>query len=597
MSDEPAGPSSLGPGCHAAPSLRFAIGCVLLLTLVACTPGVGPSRGGPAAPAAPIAPTIGAADVGIKKTIVIGITSPIKSFEPTRTGAAGGTFTLFDLFNNPLFEPDAHGAPQPRLLTKVPSLDDGTIKLLDDGRMQTTWDLRPDVTWQDGAPFTSADLAFTLRVYQDRGVGLQGSAPVSYMQSIATPDPRTAIVTWTAPFYKADQLGLREFWPFPQHLLGDALEADKAAFGNLPYWTNGFVGTGPYRLIDYGLGENLVLNRVDDYFLGRPPISTIEIHDVPDTNALFASFLSGAVDMVSEGALPQDLMLRLRAQWSASGEGSVVTGPGSLRSYILQLNPQYSDPPEIASDVRIRQGLFTAIDRVTLREAIMPGVPNTSADSLIPESDPRIAIVGKPFAVYAFDPTRAAQLLADAGWHRSGGGPLLNQAGAPVRLEVRSQAAQAKERSIAAQNWRDLGIDVTENELSATLSTDPQTSATFPGLDYRASANLETVLGRLQSSVIPTPEKRWVGDNTGAYRSPALDRLTQSMYGSVDPQAQVRMLKQIGETLAADLPTIPTHFTISMAGVRSGVHALTDNYVGTSVFGGMSRNAHLWNRD
>src|SRR5688572_12711333 len=52
--------------------------------------------------------------------------------------------------NSYLVIDDPTGVTVPILATGLPSLDNGTIRLLDDGRMETTWKLKQGVKWHDG---------------------------------------------------------------------------------------------------------------------------------------------------------------------------------------------------------------------------------------------------------------------------------------------------------------------------------------------------------------------------------------------------------------------------------------------------------------
>src|SRR5581483_10947324 len=131
-----------------------------------------------------------------------------------------------------LVSEDASGARQPRLAAVMPSFDNGGVVLLPDGRMQVTWHLRPGVTWQDGSPFTSDDLAFSFDVLRNPDVSSSGSqiTVIRRMDSVEAPDPLTFVMTWKTPFYQALDMGIRNFWPFPKHLLADAYQGDVQAF-------------------------------------------------------------------------------------------------------------------------------------------------------------------------------------------------------------------------------------------------------------------------------------------------------------------------------------------------------------------------------
>src|SRR5581483_10007449 len=130
--------------------------------------------------------------------------------------------------------------PVPRLAAEVPSLDDGTITVLPDGRMKVVYPLRRDVVWQDGVPFTADDMVFSVQFNSDKGLPNPESTASDLMDSAEAPDPYTFVVYFKGPYYQANVLGIRVFWPQPKHILGDAYEQYRTtgsadALINLPY--------------------------------------------------------------------------------------------------------------------------------------------------------------------------------------------------------------------------------------------------------------------------------------------------------------------------------------------------------------------------
>src|SRR4051794_21314396 len=77
------------------------------------------------------------------KTITIAQLNPIKSYGPWEfSTTAGGGASLAEVHTIGLVSEDQDGKLEPRLVTRLPSIDDGTIKVLADGRMETIWSLR-----------------------------------------------------------------------------------------------------------------------------------------------------------------------------------------------------------------------------------------------------------------------------------------------------------------------------------------------------------------------------------------------------------------------------------------------------------------------
>src|SRR5581483_6154050 len=166
------------------------------------------------------------------------------------------------LVDSPLVVLDDQSAPHPVLAAALPSQDNGTWEVHPDGTMRTLWSIRPSATWQDGQPITSSDFAFALRVFTDPGIPVRARTPESYMQRIEPLDDHTFAIDWSQPYPWANQLIIGPLEPLPQHLLAQLYEAgDPQAFLTSSYWSSGeYVGSGPYRLVQWDPGVDLVFD-------------------------------------------------------------------------------------------------------------------------------------------------------------------------------------------------------------------------------------------------------------------------------------------------------------------------------------------------
>jgi peptide/nickel transport system substrate-binding protein len=562
---------------------------IILLTLVGCSaPHPNPTASDQ---------SVGLAPEGPARNLAIAQLNLTKGFGPwwfASTG--GGGASLGEIHTVGLTSEDRNGNIEPRAAARLPSLDDGTIVIQPDGRMETTWKLRPDVKWHNGAPFTADDVVFSVELARFASETSPLKPGLARAERVQALDPLTVRITWPTTFYRALYLGHRDLWPYPRDLLAEAFQGDKDAMLDLPYFTDQYINLGPFRLVDFGLGQHLVFERFDAFYLGRPKISRIVIQAIEDPNTALAHLKAGAVDLLPEQALNADVAIQLRDEWRQTGGGTVLARQNNWLRFAVQLDSRWVEPAELGRDVRIRRGLLQAIDRDTLREAMLPGFPDTSGDTFVRSTDALGGVVGRPFARYPFDPARAAQLLAEGGWQRGADGRLLNQQGAPVRVEMRGAPIYAREVAIAADYWRQAGVDVTEVIPNAVRSREPEYRSTFPGVDTNDRGSGDTVFVTFDGRSHALAENRWSGANFNHYVNPNMDRLIDQLYITVgDQQAQV--IKQMSEILAEDVPVLPLYFKMSFAAVRQGVRAMTDDYPGTVDSGAAARYAYLWDRD
>jgi len=293
------------------------------------------------------------------KTLTIAITASVTGYSPwdfSITG--GGANSLAEMHTMGLISLDAQGNLVPRLAASLPSYDDGTIATLPDGRTRTTWKLRPGVTWHDGRAVAADDFVFSWEVLHEPEFLTASSRDILRAESVEAADASTLMITWKSTFYRALSLDNRRFWPFPRHIIGEAFLGDRQQFRGHPYFTTDYVNTGPYRLVDFGMGEQQVFERFDGYFLGQPKITTVILRTIDDVNSLIANLKAGTIDMASDKTLPGDLAVELRDEWRDSGEATILSRQDNWLYVYLQFDPQWASPPEIARDVRVRRGML-----------------------------------------------------------------------------------------------------------------------------------------------------------------------------------------------------------------------------------------------
>lgn len=184
----------------------------------------------------------------------------------------------------------------------------------DDGRTFTIT-LRPGLTWSDGEPFTSGDVAFTVRAAQQ--LLAKGQLAISLSVDgepvrVDAPDPLTVVVTLPRPFGPGIRL-LDNLWVLPRHRLEQA-EAAGAFAQAWPVTTppGEIVGMGPFRIVGYEPGQRLTFERNPHYWrkdeagVALPYLDGVVLEIVPDQSAEFVRLQSGAVDMTQSPLRAED---------------------------------------------------------------------------------------------------------------------------------------------------------------------------------------------------------------------------------------------------------------------------------------------------
>src|SRR5581483_3281848 len=285
------------------------------------------------------------------------------------------------------------------LAEAVPTIENGLWKLLPDGRMDTTFTIRDGAKWHDGAPVTADDLVFAAQVGQDPETPEFGDTGFGFVESVEATGPRTVTVHWKRPYIDADTMfATRTFaTPLPKHLLEGAYQQNPATFTQLPYFGDGFVGTGPYRLKDFQRDVSLTAEAFDGYVLGRPHIDLIEVKFVADPTTIVAKLLSGDVELTLGKTLSVEEALDVRGQWH---EGHVDMAPANA----ISIYPQFMNAsPAVVTDVRFRRALLRAIDRQQLMETLLGGISSVAESFLFPDQ-PQYAEIEARLPRYPYDP-------------------------------------------------------------------------------------------------------------------------------------------------------------------------------------------------
>jgi peptide/nickel transport system substrate-binding protein len=253
-----------------------------------------------------------------------------------------------------------------------------------DGR-SFTLTLRPGLTWSDGQPFTSADVAFTVRAAQQ--LLAKGSLAVSLTVdgqpvAVATPDASTVVITLPSAFGPGIRL-LDNLWILPRHRLEAALTAGTfaQAWGTTTPPAE-LAGMGPFRLAAYEPGQRLTFDRNphywrrDDAGVALPYLDGVVLEIVPDQNGELVRLQSGAIDLTQNP---------LRAEDYATARDLEEKGILAVHEVGVGLNPDVFffnlRPAHWAKDPRaawmftdaFRQAISHAVDREAYANTVFLG--------------------------------------------------------------------------------------------------------------------------------------------------------------------------------------------------------------------------------
>ena len=158
----------------------------------------------------------------------------------------------------------------------------------DDATMTYTFKLRSDVKWHDGEMFTADDVKFTIEAIMTPDNGSENYPNYIEIDEIKViSDTEIAFVLTEPNFAFLDYMTMSIL---PKHKLQgeDMWESD--------YFKNP-IGTGPYKLEAWDVGQAITMVKNEEYFAGAAKIDTIIFKIVTDDNAKALQLKEGSLDL------------------------------------------------------------------------------------------------------------------------------------------------------------------------------------------------------------------------------------------------------------------------------------------------------------
>ncbi|MCO6418340.1 ABC transporter substrate-binding protein [Siccirubricoccus sp. KC 17139] len=474
------------------------------------------------------------------------------------TIAVGGAFTsmdphFFDLSPNHaltwhvfdrLLHPDPDQRPSPGLAESWRALD------------ERTWEfkLRQGVTFQDGTPFTADDVVFTFA----RAPNVPNS-PTSLGQYIRPVQRLEVVDAHTIRLHTAEPIPL-----IPQMMMAFSVIGRKQGEGmSTADYNSGraAVGTGPYRLVSFTLGDRAVFERNPRWWGPAQPWQRVTYRLITNDSARVAALQSGDVDAID--AVPTRDVARLQRD----ARLNLAHRPG-LRLIYLYVDASRPQTPHVMDrngqplasnplrDVRVRRALSMAVNREGIRRQIMEGFSLPTG-----QAQPEGAMGYDPsIPVPAYDPDGAKKLLAEAGFPE---GFNITLHGPNDRYVNDDAIAQA-----IAQMWTRIGVRTQVQTSPASVfftagGVRDEHSVALTGWST-STGEPDTHLSLMLAT--PDPQRgRGTRLRPSHYSNPELDRMIDRALTTIDTEAREKAYHDIIRIgYQRDLAVIPIHHQVNI---------------------------------
>ena len=307
--------------------------------------------------------------------------------------------------------------PDPIRRRYVPELAE-RWELSEDGT-ETTFYLRKNAFFHDGEQVTAEDVRFTYlsRLHPEtpnNGTGglpeiIQGAK--AYFDGEADDIPGIVIVDdftvkFMHEFPTGDLLAGSGFDILPEHVVG---KIPPAEINEHEFFRTVMLGSGPYKFVRHEVDQFVELVADPNYFLGKPRIDRVLMITMPSNDAAQIALQRGEIDttLAGDGLLSEEGMAAMLLDDRFDVYG--IAGTNS-RGYA------FNTGNDLVSDVRVRQAWFHALDREALIKLSLKGGLGQVNNTIMWEPEHNTP---EMYTAYEYNPEKARQLLADAGWDSS----------------------------------------------------------------------------------------------------------------------------------------------------------------------------------
>lgn len=388
-----------------------------------------------------------------------------------------------------------------------------------------TFRLRPGIQWHDGTPLTADDVVATIRAFSSPDFRGTPITDFTNLVRATALDAQTLQLTFTDLYCPAlASIGMLKILP---RAIASSANFPKLAPAQM-------IGTGALKFVSMSNGQ-FTLERNANYFRGAPHIDSLTVRVFADSSAVQDAFTANQIDVMLNNP--------------SLNIADAKTFAFDANEFIALL---FNVDTVALNDPRVRQALTYAIDRNVLLSDL--GGQGTLVDtSLLPSHWALPANLPH----YSFDPTKARQLLADAGWRTDSNG-ILRKNNQPLRLELYTQADDPILEPLAfriREMLANVGVQV-------VLQLDDRAGWVTHAFAHRFDLLL------LSRKIPLDPDQRWYwqsdqntkndGFNFGSYANPRVDALLNAALRvpGCEMNSRAAIYGEIHRTLIADAPGV-----------------------------------------
>ncbi|MEM6756431.1 MAG: peptide-binding protein [Planctomycetota bacterium] len=416
----------------------------------------------------------------------------------------------------------------------------------DDG-LTIAFDIRDGVNFADGEPLTADDVVFSYEMIMNPQI----NAPrlrVYYdiVESVVAESDRRVVFTLREPYFNSLSIcGGMEI--LARHWYEQFSPDEFNTLSGLLF------GSGPYRLDGDpeawtpGSGT-ITLVRNDRYWGPRPILDRLVWREINDETALLAAFRNREVDRygVQAEQYPQ-----LSTDTQLLEQANLFEYETATSGYrYIGWNQVFNGKPTPFADRRVRLAMTMLTDRQAMIDELRNGLGAITTGPFNPLSDQADPGV-QP---WPYDPSRARELLAEAGYEdRDGDGVLESEAGEPLRFKLVYPSGNPGYQQMVLflkDAYARAGVDLVPDPLEWTIMLQRINDRNFQAISLGWGGVVESD----PKQIFHSASIEGGGDNYIGYRNPELDTIIDEARVTVDADKRRALWHEAHRILHEDQP-------------------------------------------
>ncbi len=417
-----------------------------------------------------------------------------------------------------------------------------------------TFNLRQDVYFHSGKQLTSADVKASYdRLLDEENYVRYTALATGYLKECVAVDEFTVQLVTETP--------IAAMLANLCHRSNLILNADYIAeYGiDLGLSAESVDGTGPYKLVSWDLGEQMTLERNEEYFRGPVATENINVLVVSDASARLVALETEQVDITTVATSDIPALL--------GNEALKVEMIDSIGAHGLQFNCAH----EYLSDTKLRQAVSYAIDRQSIIDVLYSDIGETAARAPLNEN-----VWGfHDFGVIEQDQELAKELMAEAGYPDGFEFSIMVYTGYNKSLET---------CEMIVADLAEVGITATIEPVDNATFSASMGGRAFPGDNFEwgmffmgygaGTADADEGLRRIWTT---SPDGN-NNNNYGWYSNERVDELLLAAASEMDEEVRLEMYKEAQQILYIDDPAaVFTNDRMSVWSMNSKIEGFAMN--------------------